>query len=53
MKIMDFGIARMRQSDLKTETGMMLGTPRYMSPEQVGGRPVDHRSDIFSLGTVL
>jgi len=53
VKIMDFGIARMRQSDLKTETGMMLGTPRYMSPEQVGGRPVDHRSDIFSLGTVL
>jgi len=53
VKIMDFGIARMRQSDLKTETGMMLGTPRYMSPEQVSGRPVDHRSDIFSLGTVL
>ena len=53
VKIMDFGIARMRQSDLKTETGMMLGTPRYMSPEQVAGRPVDHRSDVFSLGTVL
>lgn len=53
VKIMDFGIARMRQSDLKTETGMMLGTPRYMSPEQVSGRPVDQRSDIFSLGTVL
>ncbi len=53
VKIMDFGIARMRQSDLKTETGMMLGTPRYMSPEQVSGRPMDHRSDIFSLGTVL
>ncbi|MFN0038929.1 MAG: serine/threonine-protein kinase [Burkholderiales bacterium] len=52
-KIMDFGIARMRQSDIRTQTGMMLGTPRYMSPEQVAGRPSDHRSDIFSLGTVL
>ena len=53
VKIMDFGIARMRSSDLKTQTGLMMGTPRYMSPEQVAGRPVDHRSDIFSLGTVL
>lgn len=53
VKIMDFGIARMRSSDLKTQTGLMMGTPRYMSPEQVSGRPVDHRSDIFSLGTVL
>jgi serine/threonine protein kinase len=53
VKIMDFGIARIRSSDLKTQTGMMMGTPRYMSPEQVAGRPVDQRSDIFSLGTVL
>jgi serine/threonine protein kinase len=53
VKLMDFGIARMRSSDLKTQTGMMLGTPRYMSPEQVAGRPVDQRSDIFSLGTML
>jgi serine/threonine-protein kinase len=53
VKIMDFGIARMRSSDLKTQTGLMMGTPRYMSPEQVAGRSVDQRSDIFSLGTVL
>lgn len=53
VKLMDFGIARIRQSDLKTQTGVMLGTPRYMSPEQVSGRPTDHRSDIFSLGTVI
>jgi eukaryotic-like serine/threonine-protein kinase len=52
-KIMDFGIARVRASDHKTSTGMVLGTPKYMSPEQVAGTPVDHRSDIFSLGIVL
>jgi eukaryotic-like serine/threonine-protein kinase len=53
VKIMDFGIARMRFADHKTSTGMVLGTPRYMSPEQISGQPVDQRSDIFSLGTVL
>jgi serine/threonine-protein kinase len=52
-KIMDFGIARTRASDHKTSTGVVLGTPKYMSPEQVAGSPVDHRSDIFSLGIVL
>jgi eukaryotic-like serine/threonine-protein kinase len=52
-KIMDFGIARMRSADFKTSTGIVLGTPRFMSPEQVAGEPVDHRSDIFSLGAVL
>ena len=53
VKIMDFGIARMRSEDFKTSTGMVLGTPRFMSPEQIAGMPVDHRSDIFSLGVVL
>jgi len=52
-KIMDFGLARMRAADHKTSTGMVLGTPRYMSPEQISGEPVDQRSDIFSLGIVL
>jgi serine/threonine-protein kinase len=53
VKIMDFGIARMRVGDVKTSTGIVLGTPKYMSPEQVEGSPVDQRSDIFSLGIVL
>ncbi len=52
-KITDFGIARMPSSAVKTMTGMILGSPRYMSPEQVIGRTLDHRTDIFSLGVVL
>jgi serine/threonine-protein kinase len=52
-KVMDFGLARMRVADHKTSTGIVLGTPRYMSPEQISGQPVDQRSDIFSLGIVL
>ncbi|MBM3356706.1 MAG: serine/threonine protein kinase [Betaproteobacteria bacterium] len=52
-KIMDFGIARMRVSDIKTQAGAILGSPRYMSPEQVTGQRADHRSDIFSLGVVV
>ena len=50
---MDFGLARMRVADHKTSTGIVLGTPRYMSPEQISGQPVDQRSDIFSLGIVV
>jgi serine/threonine-protein kinase len=52
-KIMDFGIARMASSEVRTVTGTMMGSPKYMSPEQVTGHPVDHRSDIFSLGSML
>ena len=52
-KIMDFGIARLRSSDVKTRTGMLLGSPKYMSPEQIVGRTIDHRSDIFSLGVMI
>ena len=52
-KIMDFGIARVRQSDVKTQTGMLLGSPKYMAPEQLLGTAVDHRCDIFALGVVI
>jgi serine/threonine-protein kinase len=52
-KIMDFGIARMQASEVRTQSGTMMGSPKYMSPEQVGGHPVDHRSDIFSMGSML
>jgi serine/threonine-protein kinase len=53
VKITDFGIARMRTNEVKTMTGMILGSPKYMSPEQVTGKRVDHRADLFSLGVVL
>ena len=51
-KITDFGVARLEASNL-TATGQFIGTPNYMSPEQVIGDPVTGRSDLFSLGVVL
>lgn len=53
VKIMDFGIARMRLSAIQTQTGAVMGSPKYMSPEQVTGQRADHRSDIFSLGIII
>lgn len=53
VKITDFGIARMASSAVRTQTGMVLGSPKYMSPEQVMGKSIDQRSDIFSLGVML
>jgi serine/threonine-protein kinase len=52
-KITDFGIARMRSAEVRTQTGIVLGSPRYMSPEQVAGKRAEPRSDIFSLGVIL
>ena len=52
IKMVDFGLARIEASNL-TETGTLLGTPAYMSPEQFLGLPVDARSDVFSAGVIL
>src|SRR5207344_979630 len=51
VKIMDFGLARIAGSDM-TSTGTVMGTPHYMSPEQVRGQKADARSDVFALGCI-
>ncbi|MEW5764941.1 MAG: serine/threonine-protein kinase [Acidobacteriota bacterium] len=52
LKVMDFGVAREAGAHL-TQAGFVVGTPHYMSPEQIEGRPLDGRSDVFSMGVVL
>jgi len=53
VKVTDFGIAKLLLSANVTQAGSTLGSPSYMSPEQIKGLPIDGRSDIFSLGVVL
>ena len=53
VKITDFGLARSADDPTLTQDGIVVGTPQFMAPEQARGEPVDHRSDLFSLGGVL
>ena len=53
VKITDFGIAHMRSTNIRTQTGFVLGSPKYLSPEQVAGKRAEPSSDIFALGVIL
>jgi serine/threonine-protein kinase len=53
IKIIDFGLARTTHMEGMTATGLIMGTPEYMAPEQVAGKKIDERADIYSLGIIL
>jgi serine/threonine protein kinase len=53
VKLLDFGLAKMAEADLKTQSGRMMGTLQYMPPEQLKGEAVDARADVFALGAVI
>src|SRR5207244_7412171 len=54
VKVMDFGIARMAEAkEGMTQAGLIVGTPHYMSPEQVQGKTLDPRSDVYSMGVMM